>query len=99
MTMANKPPTPPTPDPKRASPETPKRRTPTDAQRDRLKERIAKLESDRDTAAGEAIDEIRKDADRLLKERLAKTEAKIRARYAVRIEPFTKMLAALGEAP
>ena len=77
--------------------ETKKRRNPTDVQRDRLTERIARLESERKAAVIAAAEEINENAEKDRLERIAKSAARITARFGARIEPFQKMLDALGK--
>lgn len=75
-----------------------RRRTPDEQHRDRLLERIAKLKADRDADVRSAVDAIALGAEMTLKERISKATVKITARYADRLAPLQKMLAALGDA-
>lgn len=78
-------------------PEAKKRRTQDQIHRERLTERIRDLEARRDAAVHEAVTAVRENAETELKERIAKTAARVAARFADRIEVQRKMLAALGE--
>lgn len=73
------------------------RRSPTDVQRDRLTERIARLESERKAAVVAAAEEINENAEKDRLERIAKSAARITARFGARIEPLRTMLDALGK--
>jgi hypothetical protein len=73
-----------------------RKRSPSDVQRDRLTERIRRLEVERDGAVSEAVREIRENAEADLKERIGKKSAAITARFGERIDPLRKMLGALG---
>ncbi len=75
------------------------RRTPTEVQRDRLSERIRRLENDRDDAVRQAREELRENAERELNERIAKKSAAITARFGERLAPLQKMLGSLGGEP
>lgn len=75
------------------------KRSPLEVQRDRLSERIKRLELDRDHAVREAVREIRQNAEAELNERIAKKSAAITARFGERISPLRAMLGALGGEP
>lgn len=86
----------PTPDKKPTPPEPRRKRTQDEIHRERLAERIAKLEADRDAAVRAAVEEINENAENDRKERVARASVRVMARYSERIAVHQKMLNALN---
>lgn len=72
-----------------------KKRSPAEVQKDRLTERIHRLENERDDAVRQAIQTIRENAEGELRNRIALKSAAITARFGDRIRPLQTMLGAL----